>query len=179
MADYKLLYAPNPIFSQIAKPVAAVDEGVKELVQAMYREMYAHQGVGIGANMVGALDRVVVVDLSGDDSSNPMTFNNPEITWTSEETQVFEEGSLSFPGIAAKVTRPKAIKVSYLDIDGKHQEMEAEGGLATVIQHEVDYLNGIVFLDHISRLKRDSLLKKMKKFKDKNHIDCKHHHHHH
>jgi len=178
MVDYKLVYAPNPIFSKTATPVETVDEGVRELVQAMYREMYAHQGVGIGANMVGSLDRVVVVDLSGDEGSNPMTFINPEITWASEETQVFEEGSLSFPGIAAKVVRPKAIKLSYWDIDGNHQETEADGGLATVIQHEVDYLNGVVFLDHVSKLKRDSLLKKMKKFKDKNHIDCKHHHHH-
>lgn len=177
MADYKLLYAPNPIFSETAQPIAEVDAGVRELVTAMFREMYAHQGIGIGANMVGSLERVVVVDLSGDEGNNPMTFINPEIIWTSEETQVFEEGSLSFPGIAAKVTRPKAIKLSYLDIDGQPQEMEADGGLATVIQHEIDYLNGVVFLDHISKLKRDSLLKKMKKFKDKNHIDCKHHHH--
>ena len=178
MADYKLLYAPNPIFSKVAAPVEVVDESVRGLVQAMFKEMYTHQGVGIGANMVGSLERVVVVDLSGDEGGNSIAFINPEITWASEETQVFEEGSLSFPGIAAKVTRPKAIKVSYLDINGEPQEMKAEGGLATVIQHEVDYLNGTVFLDHISKLKRDSLLKKMKKFKDKNHIDCSHHHHH-
>ena len=128
--------------------------------------------------MVGALKRVIVTDVS-ETTPNPIAMINPEIITKSDETQVYEEASLSFPGISAKITRPARIAVQYTDLDGKFQAMEAEGGLATVIQHEMDYLDGVVFLDYLSKLKRDSLLKKMRKFKDKHHIDCKHHHHHH
>lgn len=159
-----IVYAPNNIFKTKALPVDSVDDEIRKLVSKMITTMHTEGAVGLGANMVGLLKRIAVVDLR--DSSDPKThvFINPEIIWRSEETQVFEESSLSFPGIAAQIVRPKAIKLTYLDYEGKKQDLEAEGFLATVIQHEVDYLDGKVFLDYLSKLKRDTLLKKMHKY---------------
>lgn len=158
-----LVYAPHPIFKKKAEPILHVDEGTRQLVDDMLQTMYVEKGVGLGANMVGILKRIAVVDIQKNGEPAPYRFINPEITWSSEETQTFEEASLSYPGISAEVTRPKAIKLAYLDYNGDSQTLEAEGFLATVIQHEVDYLNGTVFLDYLSKMKRDMLLKKMQK----------------
>lgn len=158
-----IVNAPDPIFRNKAKPVAKVTDETRELVDAMFATMEYERAVGLGANMVGILQRIAVVDLHEGGHSKPYCFINPEITWKSEETQTFEEASISFAGISAEITRPKAIKVSYLDRDGNKQELEADGFLACVIQHEIDYLDGKTFLDHLSKMKRDMLVKKMLK----------------
>jgi peptide deformylase len=130
----------------------------------MFATIYLERAVGLGANMVGILKRIAVVDLQENGVRVPYTFINPDITWRSKETQTFEEGSLCFPGITAQITRPRAIKISYIDYNGDNKDLETEGFLSTVIQHEVDYLNGKVFLDYLSKLKRDMLIKKMEKY---------------
>lgn len=163
MKHLQLVYAPNPIFRQKALPVDKVDNEIRILIDKILSTVYVEGGIGIGANMVGVLKRIAVVDLQENGERNPHIFINPEITWRSKEVQTFKEASLCFLGIDAEVTRPKAIKMKYLDYDGKPQEIEAEGFLATVIQHEVDYLDGKIFLDYLSKLKRDTLLKKMEK----------------
>lgn len=163
MALLSLVYAPNPIFKQKAAPVLQVDAQVRQLAADMLETMAFEKAVGLGANMVGELKQIAVVDLCENGISKPYVFINPQIVWASEEMQENEEASLSFVGISAMIQRPKAIRLSYLDSDGKAQELEAEGFFACVIQHEVDYLNGITFLDHLSKLKQDILMKKMKK----------------
>ena len=163
MKTLQIIHAPNPIFRQKAAPVAAVTDETRALVDAMFATMQLEQAVGLGANMVGILQRIAVVDLHENGISKPYCFINPEIFWRSEETQTFEEASLSFAGISAEITRPKVIKLRYLDRDGAAQELAAEGFFACVIQHEVDYLDGITFLDHLSKMKRDMLTKKMLK----------------
>jgi len=181
MAVLPLVYAPNPIFRQKAAPVEVVDDDIRQLVDDMLETMYAERGVGIGANMVGILKRIIVLDLQQDGNRNPLVCINPKIIWYSEDKSQMEEASLSFPGISAMVSRPRAIHISYLDRDGMEHELEAEGDLATVIQHEMDYLDGRTYLDHISKLKRDQLLKKMAKVQKFGHVHgpgCGHDHHH-
>ena len=163
MALLSLIYAPDPIFKQKAERVEAVTDEVRTIIDDMFETMDHEKAVGIGANMVGLLKSIAVVDLHEGGISKPYAFINPEIFWSSDEMQEHEEASICFLGISAKVKRPKAIKLRYLDYEGKAQELEATGFFASVIQHEVDYLNGIVFLDHLSKLKRDRLMKKMNK----------------
>lgn len=159
----QLIHAPNRIFKQIAKPVIKIDDQVRRNIDEMFDVLKKENGIGLGANMVGLLDRIIVLDWPEGKIKMPMI--NPEITWMSEETQKFEEASLSYPGISAIITRPNKIKLSYLGGDNEKHEMEAQGYLSTLIQHEIDYLNGVTFLDHLSKLKRDVLLRKMEKFK--------------
>lgn len=160
----KLIYAPNEIFKQVAKPVKKIDDQILKNIDDMFCVLKKEQGLGLGANMVGLLERIIVLDWPEGNIKIPMI--NPEIIFKSNEMQQFEEASLSYPGISAIITRPKKIKVTYLDSKNKEKEMEAEGFLSTLIQHEIDYLNGVTFLDHLSKLKRDTLLKKMKKFRN-------------
>lgn len=174
-----LVYAPHEIFKKKAEPVEMVDDGVRLLVDRMLKTLEVERAVGLGANMVGILKRIAVAHLVNDEKTAPYVFINPRILWRSEELQTFEEASICFPGVSAEITRPHAIKIEYLDYNGKDQELEAEGFLATVIQHEVDYLEGIVYLDYLSKLKRETLLKKMQKYQ-KYHVphvhteDCAH-----
>lgn len=163
MPKLNLVFAPDPIFRQKAVPVVTVTDETRALVDAMFDVLYREQGVGLGANMVGLLHRIVVIDLQETGDKTPLTLIDPERIKASEETQVFTEASLSFPGISAEITRPRAITVTYLDYDGNPRELEAEGWLAQVIQHEMDYLDGRTYLDHLSSLKRSRLLKKMQK----------------
>ncbi|WP_321389293.1 peptide deformylase [Emcibacter sp.] len=165
MPALKLIYAPDPIFRQKAAPVDRVDDEIRQMSSDMFEVLYREQGVGLGANMVGLLKRLIVIDLQEGGVKQPIAMVNPEIVEKSEELQAFEEGSLSYPGISAEITRPKNITVTYLDEQGAAQTLEAEGWLATVIQHEVDYLDGVVFLDYLSPVKRNMLLKKMKKYR--------------
>lgn len=160
MPRLELVIAPNPVFRQTASPVEKVDEETRADVTAMFETLYREQGVGIGANMVGLLKRIIVIDLQQDAKKSPLAMINPVVTKASPKTQVFEEASLSFPGISAKVTRPKEVTVSYLDAEGEAQSLNAEGFLATVIQHEMDYLDGRTYLDHLSSVKRKMLLKR-------------------
>ena len=160
---YSLVYGMDPIFRKKAEKVEKVDDEIRLIADRMAQTMYFEQGVGIGANMVGVLKAICVVDIRPNGEKNLLTLINPEIIEYSKETQVFEEASLCFPSISADIERPKAIKLSYLDYDGKQQEMEAEGFLATVIQHEMDYLKGKIYLDYLSKMKSDNLKKKLEK----------------
>ncbi len=167
MTKLSLIIAPDPIFSQCAEPVALVDETVRHIISEMFEVLYQEQGVGLGANMVGLLKRIIVIDLQEGGLKTPLAMINPEIISSSAELQVREEASLSFPGIHAKVSRPQSIEVRYLDQQGVSQSLRAEGWLATVVQHERDYLDGVVYLDYLSKMKRNMLMKKMlKQLKD-------------
>lgn len=164
MALLQLVYAPDPIFAQEAAPIEAVTDEIRQLADDMLETLAHEKAVGIGANMVGELKQIAVVDLCEDGVSKPYVFINPEITWRSDEMAENEEASLCFVAISAVVQRPKAIKLRYLDYDGAPQELAADGFLACVIQHEIDYLHGVTFLDHLSKMKREMLLKKMRKY---------------
>ena len=163
MAVLQVVHAPHPVFKQKAKPVAKVDGLIRELAKDMLDTMYFENAVGLGANMLGIDQRIIVLDLRGE-NANPYVMINPEILETSADISEHEEASLSFPGISAVVKRPNKIKVKYLDLDNNEQVLEAEGFLARVILHESDYLNGVTYLDHLSKMKRDMLMAKMLKF---------------
>ena len=167
-SDIKLVYAPDPVFTKKAKDVEVIDSKVHYIVDAILDIMYRNNAVGIGANMVGILKKLAVVDLQENGLRQPFVFINPKITSFSVESQIFEEGSLSYPGIKANITRPKHIELEYFDYDGNNKKLAVSGWFATVIQHELDYLDGKVFLDYLSPLKRNILLKKMLKNKQKN-----------
>ena len=180
MAVLQLVLGPDPILKQKAAPVSEITEEIKTIVSDMFDTLYERRGLGIGANMVGILKRIVVIDLQENGEKSPVACINPEIIWSSDKLETREEASLCFPGISAEVKRPDAIKVQYLDLGGNKQEIEAEGWLATVLQHEIEYLDGKVYLDHLSKMKRDRLIKKMQK-KIRSHNcgdpDCGHDHH--
>jgi len=181
MAHLQIVTAPHPIFRKKAEPVADVTDEIKSLSADMLDAMYENRGIGIAANMVGLLHRIIVVDIQPEGNRDPLVCINPEITWASEEMSTNEEASLSFPGISADITRPNAINLTYLDQSGARKELEAEGFLAIVIQHEMDYLDGRTYLDHLSKMKRDRLLKKMQKYLKQGHAcgdpHCGHDHH--
>lgn len=165
MAVLKVYEPPAPVLREVAKPVDAVDDGIRQLMKDMLDTMYEEKGIGLAAPQVGVSKRVVVIDLQerGEEEMDPLFIANPEIIWTSEETSVCLEGCLSIPGQYAEVTRPAAVHFEYLDFNNKKQKIEATGMLATCIQHEIDHLNGVLFVDHISKMKRDMLMKKLKK----------------
>ena len=142
----------------------AIDAELRRLVEDMFETMYDAPGIGLAAIQVGEPRRVVTLDLAKkDDPKNPLVFINPELVWSSEEKAVYEEGCLSIPEYYEDVERPAEVKVKYLDLDGKPQEVAAAGLLATCLQHEIDHLNGVLFIDHISKLKRDRVIKKFTK----------------
>jgi peptide deformylase len=177
----QIIYAPNKIFSQRALEVEKIDDELRATIDKMFKTIKIEGAAGIAGNMVGILKRIVVIDLFPGNVSDPICMINPVITYKSEQMQVFEEASISFVGIFAKISRAAKIKVSFLDYNGKESEMEAEGYLSTVIQHEIDYLDGKVFLDHLTKMKRDLLLTKMKKYLKAypphiHGVGCNHHH---
>ncbi|SMF82713.1 peptide deformylase [Azospirillum oryzae] len=164
MARLPILVAPHPILKRKAQPVAEVDARVVKLMDDMVETMYDANGIGLAAPQVGVLDRVIVVDVhEKGEPANPIRLANPEIVWSSDEKSVCEEGCLSVPEQYAEVTRPQRIRVRYLDEKNQQQEIEADGMLATCIQHEIDHLNGVLFVDYLSMLKRNILLKKVQK----------------
>ncbi|AWU94434.1 peptide deformylase [Azospirillum ramasamyi] len=164
MARLPILVAPHPILKRKAQPVAEVDARVVKLMDDMVETMYDANGIGLAAPQVGVLDRVIVVDVhEKGEPPNPIRLANPEIVWSSDEKSVCEEGCLSVPEQYAEVTRPQRIRVRYLDEKNQQQEIEADGMLATCIQHEIDHLNGVLFVDYLSMLKRNILLKKVQK----------------
>jgi peptide deformylase len=161
MTVLPILIIPDKTLKMISKPVERVDDELRKFLDDMCSTMYAAPGIGLAAVQVGILKRAVVIDVSRDeDARAPMHFINPEITWVSDELSTYDEGCLSIPEIYEEVERPSRCRVNFLDYEGAEQEIECEGLLATCIQHEVDHLNGILFLDHISRLKRDRITKK-------------------
>jgi peptide deformylase len=160
----KLHTFPDAVLREVAKPVAAVDAETVRFMQDMLETMYHHRGVGLAAPQVGVGKRVIVVDINEpQDPAQALLMANPEILQSSEEEFCYNEGCLSVPGQYADVTRPKKVRVAYINIHNQRVEMEAEDLLSTCIQHEIDHLNGELFVDHLSRLKRDIILKKVEK----------------
>jgi peptide deformylase len=148
-------------------PVPEVDDGVRALMDDMLETMYAAPGVGLAAIQIGVQRRVIVLDVAkrADDAAapEPLCLVNPEILWASEELSTYQEGCLSIPDVFEDVERPSRVRARYLDRDGRAQEIEADGILATCLQHEIDHLNGVLFIDHLSRLKRDLVMRKFRK----------------
>jgi peptide deformylase len=166
MALLPIITAPDPRLKVKAKPVAAVDAKVRRLMDDMVETMYHAIGIGLAAPQVGAAQRVIVVDVARDgEKPQPMRIANPEIVWRSEEIMTANEGCLSLPEHYADVERPAAIRLRYLDHENEIREIEAKGLLATCLQHEVDHLDGMLFVDHISTLKRGIILRKLAKMK--------------
>ena len=161
-----ILTAPDPRLQAVSKDVEAVTGATRKLIDDMADSMYAAEGIGLAAIQIGEPVRVLVIDLDQKEGKkNPVAYINPKITWASEETAVFEEGCLSAPEIWDDVERPARIKAEYLDRDGNKQTLEADGLLATCLQHEMDHLNGVLFIDHLSRLKKSMAIKKLTKAK--------------
>ncbi|WP_421708098.1 peptide deformylase [Algihabitans sp.] len=166
MAKLPILTAPDPILKQRAKPVDRVDDDLRQLMDDMLETMYGAPGIGLAAPQVGVLKRVIVVDVARDgDAPQPHQLANPELVWVSDEDASYEEGCLSLPDHYGDVKRPAAIRVRYLDRQNESRELEADGLLATCIQHEIDHLDGILFVDHMSALKRNMILRKLLKAK--------------
>jgi peptide deformylase len=166
MALLSVLIAPDPRLKLKAKPVDQVDSSIRRLMDDMLETMYLAPGIGLAAPQVGHALRVIVLDIARDEEEKqPLRMANPEILWRSDELATYNEGCLSLPEHYADVTRPAEIRVRYLDHENEIREMTAEGLLATVIQHEMDHLQGVLFVDHISPLKRNIILRKLAKTK--------------
>jgi peptide deformylase len=164
MALRDIIILPDKRLRQKSEPVKAVDAALRALVDDMFETMYKAPGVGLAAIQVGVPKCVVTVDTAKkDEPKSPQVFINPEIVWSSEEKGTYEEGCLSIPEYYEEVERPSEVKVRFMDLDGKTQEVAANGLLATVLQHEIDHTNGVLFIDHISKLKRDRVIKKFAK----------------
>ena len=162
MAILNILEFPDPRLRTIAKPVAQVDDQIRSLIDDMLETMYDAPGIGLAATQVNQHIRLVVMDLS-EDKSEPLVFINPEFEILTDETDVYQEGCLSVPGFYEDVQRPQQVKINALDRNGKPFELIAEGLLAICIQHECDHLNGKLFVDYLSSLKRDRIKKKLEK----------------
>jgi len=161
-----ILTAPDARLKAVSTAVGTVDSAIRALVDDLTDSMYAADGIGLAAVQIGVAKRVIVIDLDQKEGKkNPRAFINPKILWASEEKAVFEEGCLSVPEIWDDVERPARIRAEYLDRDGRKQILEADGLLATCLQHEMDHLDGVLFIDHLSRLKRSMALKKLTKAK--------------
>ena len=166
MALLPILTAPDPRLKKAAAPVASVDDRLRALMDDMLETMYAAPGVGLAAPQVGVLKRVIVADIARDgEAPAPLRMANPEIVAASDTLSVYEEGCLSLPEHFADVKRPERIAVRYLDYENEIRETEFDGFLATCIQHEIDHLDGVLFVDHISALKRGIILRKLTKLK--------------
>jgi len=164
MAVRDIIILPDKRLRLVSEPVKAIDREVKALVADMFETMYDAPGIGLAAIQVGVPRRVVTMDLSKkEEAQEPRVFINPEVLWRSDEKAKYEEGCLSIPEFYEEVERPAQVRVKYLDLEGREQELEASGLLATCLQHEIDHLNGVLFIDHISRLKRERVVKKFAK----------------
>ncbi len=164
MAKLPIILFPDPILRKTALPVERVDAGLQRLLDDMLETMYRAPGVGLAAPQVGIPRRLFVMDPSRDqEPAAPRAFLNPEIVASGNEMRVYEEGCLSIPEMFAEVERPAAVVVRYLSREGEMREERLEGHAATIAQHEIDHLNGVLFIDHLSRLKRDVLVRKFRK----------------
>jgi peptide deformylase len=164
MALREIIILPDKRLRQVSDTVKAVDAEVRKLAEDMLETMYEAPGVGLAAIQVGVPKRIVTADTAKkDEPRQPQVFINPEIIWSSEEKSTYEEGCLSIPEYYEEVERPSQVKVRFTDLDGRTHEIEANGLLATVLQHEIDHLNGVLFIDYISKLKRDRVVKKFTK----------------
>jgi peptide deformylase len=164
MALREILTVPNPVLKQVSTPVERVDDDLRQLMDDMLETMYAAPGIGLAAIQVGVPRQVIVMDLARqDEPPEPRFFVNPEILWASDETAPYEEGCLSVPEVYDEVDRPARVKLRYLDYNGQEVVEEAEGLFAVCIQHEMDHLKGVLFIDHLSRLKRDRAVARVRK----------------
>jgi peptide deformylase len=177
MSILPIILSPDPLLKQVSARIDSITPEIRTLAADMFETMYASNGVGLCAVQVGVLKRLMVVDVEWGSSryasedapavlarkGNPIVLINPTIVSESDEKNIYDEGCLSFPAQYAEVERPERIVVEYQDLEGQTQRLTADGLLATCIQHELDHMNGIVFVDHISRIKRDMILRKMKK----------------
>jgi len=166
MTLLNIIIAPDSRLKKKCDPVDKVDAPLVKLIDDMLQTMYAAPGIGLSAPQVGIHKRIIVVDPArGDEESQQYMLINPEIVWASETEQMQEEGCLSFPNFYENVMRPDRVKVCYIDVDNKTCELEADGVLSVVIQHEIDHLDGLLFVDHVTKLKRNMILRKLKKIK--------------
>ena len=164
MAILPLVVLPDPLLKLVSEPITVITPEVRVLAADMLDTMYDAPGVGLAAIQVGVAKRLVTIDLAkSEEDKRPIVFVNPEIVWSSPEIAVYEEGCLSIPEYYEEVERPARVKVRYTDLDGAVQELDADGLMATCIQHEIDHLNGVLFIDHLSRLKRERCVKKFAK----------------
>ena len=164
MALREIIILPDKRLRLKSEPIKRIDATIRKLVNDLFETMYEAPGIGLAAIQIGVPKRVVTMDLSKkEDDHKPQIFINPEVIWKSAETSKYEEGCLSIPEFYEEVERPAQVKVKYLDIDGNAQEIEASGLLATCLQHEIDHINGVLFIDYISKLKRDRIVKKFAK----------------
>jgi len=162
MATLDIITIPDPILRKVSAPIERVDDELRQLIDDMLETMYEAPGIGLAGVQVAVPRRVIVLDVMRDEDvpKNPIAMINPEIVWRGDEVSVHEEGCLSIPEYYAEIERPSEVRVAFLDRDGQPQEMHCEDLLATVVQHEVDHLDGKLFIDYLSRLKRDRLVKK-------------------
>jgi peptide deformylase len=166
MALLPIITAPDPRLEAVSTPVESVTDEVRQQLDDMLETMYAAPGIGLAAIQVGIAKRMLVIDVAREgEDKQPLFIINPEITWVSDDDQLYEEGCLSLPEQYAEVERPAEVKVRYLDRDGRQQELHADGLLAVCLQHEMDHLDGILFVDHLSALKRNMILRKLLKQK--------------
>ncbi len=166
MSIREIVIEPDPILRKKSQPIENVDDKMRKLMDDMLATMYAAPGIGLAAVQIGVLKRLIVIDVSKqNEKKSPLFLINPKITFKSKITSTYEEGCLSLPGYFAEVDRPAECHLEYIDYFGKQKNLKAEGILATCIQHEVDHLNGVLFVDYLSKLKKDMIIKKLKKHK--------------
>ncbi len=171
MSNYDIIMVPDPVLKATAQPISSVTDDIRRQMDRMLSTMYAAPGIGLAANQVGLLNRILVMDLAdteGGEDPSPIFMANPEVIHESEEMSVMQEGCLSIPRQLAEVERPAKVVVKYVNYDGHQAELEAEGLLSHCVQHEIDHLNGTLFIDYLSTLKRNIILKKVEKLKKQN-----------
>ena len=166
MSQRKIVIEPDPILREKSVPLEKVDNELRKLLDDMLETMYAAPGIGLAAVQVGILKRLIVIDISKDkEKKKPLFLINPEIISRSKKTSTYEEGCLSLPGHFAEIERPAECQIKFINYEGKEKELKADGLLATCIQHEIDHLDGILFIDYLSKLKKDMIIKKLIKHK--------------
>ena len=166
MTQRKIIIEPDTILRKKSDPLEKVDNELRKLMDDMLETMHAAPGIGLAAVQIGVLKRIVVIDIPKEkEKKKPIFLINPEIVYKSKKTSIYEEGCLSLPNYFAEIERPAECQIKYLDYDGKKKEMKVDGLLATCIQHEVDHLNGVLFIDYLSKLKKDMIVKKLVKHK--------------
>jgi peptide deformylase len=164
MALHDIIILPDKRLRLVSEPVKTIDQELRRLVDDMFETMYEAPGIGLAAIQIGVPKRVIVMDLAKkDEPKEPRVIINPQLLWRSDERATYEEGCLSIPEFYEEVERPAQVRVKFLDLDGAEQELEASGLMATCLQHEIDHLDGVLFIDHISKLKRDRVIKKFAK----------------
>ena len=166
MSKRKIIIEPDPILRKKSSSLEKVDDDLRKLMDDMLETMYSAPGIGLAAVQIGVLKRLIVIDISrNDEKKKPLFLVNPEITFKSNRTSTYEEGCLSLPGHFAEIERPAECHLNFIDYNGKKQNLKTKGLMATCIQHEIDHLNGVLFIDYLSKLKRDMIIKKLKKNK--------------